>query len=83
MDPNALGILTFDTPEQAPDYKGGSATAADLHTAVVVGNGTKNGEPTVDLLFTDEKGGQHVTMLTGRLLEQLAGVIDAVRKRAV
>lgn len=54
---------------RAPEYK-----PARLVQAVVVRNGTVEGNATVDLVFEDEDGQKHVVMLTQRLLAMAGSV---------
>ena len=51
---------------RAPDYQ-----PARIVEAVVVRNGTIEGNATVDLVFEDEDGQKHVVMLTQRLLRMV------------
>lgn len=83
---NVLSIRIVDGPEKAPNYKGGDFTPADLKEAVIVCNGTTAGNPTVDLVFEvkDKDGkvtGLAVAMVTGALMQQLAGAITGASKR--
>lgn len=78
---NDLEILLADTPEKAPQYQKGEFQAANMVTALVVGKGTKAGNPTVDLIFIDEYGHKYIAMITGALIENLAGAIQGMRER--
>jgi hypothetical protein len=44
---------------------------AVLQEAVIVRNGTKGGNATVDLVFTDMQGNKYVAMVTANLLKSL------------
>lgn len=74
---NALTILIFDSPEQAPNYNRDmvDVRAATLTTAVIVKRGTVAGKPTVDFQFKDQEGNDFVAMLTGELVKQLAAAV--------
>lgn len=70
----SLKISVFDYPGEAADA-GYAYTApvkaATLQEAVIVRQGTKAGNPTVDLIFTDADGNKYVAMITGNLLKAL------------
>jgi len=78
---NDLNIKLFDSPEEAPNYEEPEYRGGNLTTAVVVGNGTMEGNPTVDLILEDETGQKYIAMLTGGLIESLAGAIQGMRER--
>lgn len=70
-----LDITICDSPEDAtkkgyvyrePEYK-----LATLEKAVVVRNGTTEGNATVDLMFTDATGQKHIAMITHNLLKSI------------
>ena len=52
-----------------------------LNKAIVVGRGTMEGRPTVDIQFQDAEGAEFVAMITGTLVKQLATVVYNVEKR--
>lgn len=81
MGTNDLSIQLFDTPAEAPIYRPGEHQRANLLRACVVGAGTVNGNPTVDLIFEDAHGKQYVAMTTGAILEGLAAAVRGVRER--
>jgi len=83
MGTNDLQITLHDSPSDAPTYQKGEFQAANLTTARVVGMGTKAGNPTVDLIFEDSQGQKYVAMITGGLLQNLAGCIEGVRQRTL
>jgi hypothetical protein len=72
MGINDLKIQICQTVGDAPHYNAPEYRTANLNTAVVVRNGVKSGNDTVDLVFTDDKGQKHVAMITARLLKVLA-----------
>jgi hypothetical protein len=78
---NDLSIELFDTPKKAPNYEKPDYEGANLTTAVVVGNGTVNGNPTVDLIFVDENGQKYIAMITGGIMQNLAGAIEGMKQR--
>ena len=81
FDTNMLDIELFDSVEEAPSYEKPEHYSANLKTARVVGNGTVHGNPTVDLIFEDERGQEYVAMITGGLLQNLAGAIEGMKQR--
>lgn len=72
-----LNIKIFNSPAEAPNYNtnGEGVKAATVKEAVIVRNGTQGGNPTVDLVFEDDKGQKYVAMLTGRLLKTVTDVL--------
>lgn len=74
-----LKITIFDNPEAAPNYTLPEYEPAVLDSAVVVGKGTVEGNPTVDLIFTDVTGQKHVALVKGSYLEALGKMITAKR----
>lgn len=81
MGTNDLNIKLFDSPKQAPHYEKGEYQAANLNEAVIVGMGTTAGNPTVDFVFEDAQGQKYVAMITGGLIENLAGAIRGMKER--
>jgi hypothetical protein len=78
---NALTITMHDSPGEAPKYEKPEHLFAKVAVARVVGRGTVEGNPTVDLVFEDERGQKYVAMLTGGLIENLAGAVRGMRQR--
>jgi hypothetical protein len=78
---NDLNIVMADTVEEAPNYEKPDYQGANLTTAVVVGNGTIAGHPTVDFVFEDEHGQKYIAMLTGGIVESLAGAVRGMKER--
>lgn len=83
---NVLSIRIVDTPKDAPNYKGGDFVGANLTEAVIVRKGTVANKPTVDLVFelknaTGKVTGLAVAMVTGAILENLAGAIKGASER--
>lgn len=70
-----IDIKLFNTALEAPIYRQPEFNGATLVEAVIVRDGTVNGNPTVDLIFMDAEGKKYVTMVTFALL-------DAVRAAA-
>ena len=74
MGTNVLDIQICDSYNEAPDYKNGTRggegfKGASLQKSVIVRNGTKAGNDTVDLQFIDENGNKFVAMITAVLLK--------------
>lgn len=78
---NDLNIVMADTVAEAPNYEKPDYEGANLTTAVVVGNGTVGGNPTVDFVFEDENGQKYIAMLTGGIVESLAGAVRGMKER--
>ncbi|MGD2065606.1 MAG: hypothetical protein PVI43_00365 [Candidatus Bathyarchaeota archaeon] len=82
MSTNAVNIKIFDSPEEAPNYNElESWNAAEITEFGIVGKGTAEGNPTVDIQFKDKDGNRYVAMVTGGLIEMLAGAIQGKRLR--
>ena len=88
----ALIIEIVDGPHAAPHYRlghrieGHPAQAAELIRAIIVPKGTEDGHCTADLqlLLKNERGetvGAAVAMVTGGLIQALAGSINGVEDR--
>ena len=78
---NILEITSHNKPELAPTYEQPEFEPANIHRAVVVGRGTEQGNPTVDIVFEDIHGQKYIAMVTGALVEQLASIVAGVRAR--
>ena len=78
---NYITIEVVESPQDAPNYARDRVDirSATITRAVVVKNGTVNGNPTVDIQFTDASGAEFVAMITGNLIEQLASVVSSAR----
>lgn len=81
MNPQQLDIKVIEDVAEAPVYRKPLYYAADIESCVVVARGTEGGNPTVDFIITDGHGTKYVAMLSGFLVEHLAGVIRGVRER--
>ena len=70
-------IKICDTVEDAPNYNtnGEGFEKATFVQAIVVRNGTEEGQDTVDLQFIDENGHKFIAMTTANIIKTLAGVI--------
>ncbi len=78
---NHLEVRMHDSPDVAPKYNAPEFKAASLEIAHVVGRGTNNGNPTVDLVFIDANGQQYVAMITGGIIQNLAGCVSGMKQR--
>ena len=76
---NHLELQICKSPSEAPVYREGF-TAVQLVKAVVVNNGTEDGNPTVDLVLLDAKGNKYVAMITGRLLKSVTQAIGGTNE---
>lgn len=76
--PQTLSILAFPNAEEAEAHGFNynewdtKPTPATIERAVLVMNGTQEGNPTVDFILTDAAGNKYVTMITAKLLAALA-----------
>jgi hypothetical protein len=52
-----------------------------LQRAVIIQDGTINGKPTVDLVFTDTEGNQYVAMTTNAILDMVQSCVAGVVQR--
>jgi len=76
-----LEIKIADSPDEAPIYRAPEYKGAKLNNAVIVLNGTTDGNPTVDLIFTDENGQKYMIMTTAALIETLGSAIAGAKQR--
>lgn len=75
---NVIEIEIFDDPSVAPKYTE-EWGYLKIEKALVVCNGTVEGNPTVDLQFVDKQGNKYVAMATGGILESVVKVLQAKR----
>jgi len=75
-----MKIKIVDKPSEAPNYTS-EVTALKLDHCIIVGHGTTTGNPTVDLVFTDNKGNQYIAMTTGAIVEGMGGACAGKRMR--
>ncbi len=76
-----LAVCIVDSPAEAPKYSGEEFTMIKLKTAVIVGNGTQQGNPTVDLQAVDGEGKKYLVMTTGSLIEMIGGMAKTKREQ--
>lgn len=79
---DSIKIKIYDKPVDAPNYSQPEYKAATLKSVVVVVNGTVEGNPTVDLVFRDEKGQKHVVLVKGSFLEAIGNVVTEKRNQS-
>lgn len=72
-----LSIQICKDPSEAPVYSKEQFKSVELTNAVVVKNGTQEGNPTVDLVFEDNEGNKFVALTTGRILKSLSQCIGS------
>lgn len=76
----SLDIKNFYRVEDAPNYNNDkSFKAGKIDHVCVVGNGTAEGNPTVDFIFTDESGQKYIAMITGNLVVALAQAVKGMK----
>ncbi len=64
-----------DAIAQGYVYTNGDFMPLDIQKAVVVLNGTEEGNPTVDFVLFDQQGQKYATIITGKLLKLLSDVM--------
>jgi len=79
MGTNNLSVKVVHLDE-AVDYEEPEWVGLDLTDALVIKEGTTEGNPTVDLRLRDEHGNKYVAMMTGGIIEMLAGVISGSKQ---
>jgi len=73
-------IKRFEKPEDAPNYNTiGGFKGARLTDAVIVENGTKGGNATVDLIFQDESGQKYVVMVMGSMIRTMSDLVGVIK----
>lgn len=60
-----------DATKKGFDYNDHPRKALQIKQVVVVSNGTRDGNATVDLLLEDAEGNKFVTLVTGNLLKSI------------
>jgi len=75
-----INLKLFDSPEEAPNY-GPPKIDAKITEMVLVANGTKEGNATVDVLFTGADGKEYVAMITANLLHMVCGALTGQATR--
>lgn len=78
---NTINISLFNSPKEAPTYRPPAFFGATLTSAVIVKNGTVEGNATVDLVFMDDAGQKYVAMSTLRLLEAVVQAAAGIQQR--
>lgn len=73
---NHLAVIVCKDAQEAIDdnhiyRKKDGYTFVEIEKAVVVQNGTKQGNATVDLVLKDEQGNKFVVLITGNLLKSI------------
>ena len=75
---NTLQLVICESPEDAA-ARGHAYRAPTqgltLKSAVLIKKGTKEGNPTVDLVFKGDDGKEYVAMTTGTLLKPLLSLL--------
>ena len=79
MFTKSLEIKIVNDADEAPKYKN-DTTLLTIRTVIIVGKGTENLRPTVDIQLYDKDGNKYVAMITGLILENLGDVIKGKRE---
>jgi len=77
-----LKVRMFDQPSDAPTYRPPEYEAVTLKSVNVVGNGTTDGNPTVDLILIDDRGQKYVALVKGSFIEAVGGAVSGKRKKS-
>jgi len=80
MPTGQLRVQIVDGIEEATHY-GSEIPLLVFKKAIIVGNGSEFGLPTIDLQMMDLNGKEYVLMTTGRIIEMLASAIRAKREK--
>lgn len=74
----AITMKIFRSPEEATEagyvYREPKYKPVEITTAVIVGNGTVSGKPTVDLILKGPDGQEYVAIVTAQLFESVRTV---------
>lgn len=76
-------IQIYTTAQEAAQaghiYRQPRYEAINLDRVVIIRRGTQNGLPTIDLVFKDQHGQEHVNMITGRLLAMIVATANGAQ----
>lgn len=77
MGTNNITIQICNSIEEAPNYNNLPGWhAAEVTKAIIVRNGTVNGNDTIDLQFKDLEGKNYSCMITAALFKQIAALAN-------
>lgn len=78
MNTNSITISICNHINDAPNYNtdGRGVKGAEIVEAVIVRNGTVEGNDTVDLVFKDQDGNKYVALVTGRILKTVTDLVN-------
>ena len=77
----SVKITMHETSLDAPNYTSPEYLGASLEAAVIVGQGTTDGNATVDLVFTTPDGQKYITMTTAAILDGIRSAVAGVEAR--
>lgn len=77
---DSVKLTIVDTPDNAPNY-GTDTTMLRITDVIVVGKGTVNGNPTVDVQMVDQAGNKYLVMATGGIMEMIGGAVAGKRTK--
>lgn len=83
MISNAVSITIAPNPDQATDYnlEDNPPTPVKWVSSEIVAKGTEAGNPSVDMILTDDKGNRYLVMTTIGMIDGLAAAMRGVRDR--
>ena len=74
-----IGLTIAHSVKDAPNYSV-DIPLLMITNAIIVGKGTLEGNPTVDLKLVDQSGNEYLIMTTGGIIEFIAGAVRGVRE---
>lgn len=75
MGTNNVTIKLCESIEAAPVYHDKGYKVLSFEEAVIVKNGTVEGNPTVDIVLTSPEGEKFVAMVTGKIFKAVASAV--------
>lgn len=80
MITSAISVQIAESVEAAPKYSE-EFKMVRADTVVIVPNGTKEGNPTVDIQLVDEEGNKYLIMATGKIMEMIGQMVSTSRRQ--
>ncbi len=74
-------IQIVDSIEEAPKYKKEEFTILKMEKCIIVGKGTTEGNPTVDIQMTDANGKKYLVMAKAGIIEGMGSATAGKRMR--
>lgn len=80
MHTNKINVQIVDSPDDAPKYDK-ETPLLEMTTMIIVGEGTIDGKPSVDIQLSDMHGNKYVIMATGGIIEMMGSAVKGKRER--